>query len=255
VKRALSTGVLYLDDGWQTLVDGVRQAAIAAGAEIRSAVRATRVVARDGGVVVDLADGGSIHARSAILAVSPAEAAELLSEAGAAGARWKEAVPIRAACLDVALSRLPDPRATFALGIDRPLYLSVHSKVARLGPPDGALIHVAKYLDPDGASDPQGDERELTQLLDRMQPGWRDLVVHRRFLPRITVSNAVVTAAGGGLAGRPGVAVPGVERVFLAGDWVGPHGMLADASLASARDAARLATRFVAPAASVEAAA
>lgn len=48
----------------------------------------------------------------------------------------------------------------------------------------------------------------------------------------------MVAAEGGGAAARPGVSVPEVDGLFLAGDWVGPTGMLADASLASARDAA-----------------
>ncbi|HEY7181957.1 MAG TPA: NAD(P)/FAD-dependent oxidoreductase, partial [Blastocatellia bacterium] len=32
--------------------------------------------------------------------------------------------------------------------------------------------------------------------------------------------------------------VPGVEGLYVAGDWVGPEGMLADASMASAKLAA-----------------
>src|SRR6185436_3998372 len=61
----------------------------------------------------------------------------------------------------------------------------------------------------------------------------------RRFLPSLVVSNALVTAEDGGLAGRPPVEVPGVRGLCLAGDWVGPEGMLADASLASAEAAAQ----------------
>ena len=58
----------------------------------------------------------------------------------------KEAKPIRLACLDVALSSLPDKDTLYALGVDRPLYFSVHSAYAKLAPKDGVLIHVAKYL-------------------------------------------------------------------------------------------------------------
>jgi hypothetical protein len=47
-------------------------------------------------------------------------------------------------------------------------------------------------------------------------------------------TNAIVTASGGGLAGRPGPQVPGVENLFVVGDWVGHEGMLLDAALASA---------------------
>jgi len=48
-------------------------------------------------------------------------------------------------------------------------------------------------------------------------------------------------AKSGGFAGRPGPRVPGIEDLYLAGDWVGPEGFLVDASLASARRAAWLA--------------
>jgi pyruvate/2-oxoglutarate dehydrogenase complex dihydrolipoamide dehydrogenase (E3) component len=40
------------------------------------------------------------------------------------------------------------------------------------------------------------------------------------------------------LKGRPRPDVPGVEGLYVAGDWVGPEGMLADASMASAKLAA-----------------
>jgi hypothetical protein len=56
----------------------------------------------------------------------------------------------------------------------------------------------------------------------------------------MVVTNALVTAAGGGLAGRPGPAVPRVRGLYVVGDWVGAEGQLADASLASARRAAAL---------------
>ena len=52
---------------------------------------------------------------------------------------------------------------------------------------------------------------------------------------------ALPIAAGGGFAGRPGPRVPGLEDLYLAGDWVGPEGFLVDASVASARRAAGLA--------------
>ena len=65
-----------------------------------------------------------------------------------------------AACLDVALSHLPRPDATFALGIDAPLYLSVHSATARLAPAGAALVSTMKYLSPDEPADSARDERQ-----------------------------------------------------------------------------------------------
>ena len=63
-----------------------------------------------------------------------------------------------------------------------------------------------------------------------------------RFLHRMVVAHAL-PRPGSGLAGRPPVEVASHPGVFVAGDWVGPEGMLADASLASAE---RAATRAVA---------
>ena len=57
----------------------------------------------------------------------------------------------------------------------------------------------------------------------------------------MVVTGAIPTAANGGLAGRPGAEVPGLPGAFVAGDWVGPVGMLADAALASGVHAGRLA--------------
>src|SRR5262249_5912157 len=132
------------------------------------------------------------------------------------------------------------PRALFALGIDRPHYFSVHSAAAKLAPENGAVIHAAKYLGDGPDGDPRAVERELEETLDIMQPGWRNAAVARQFLPTMTVSNALVTAAQGGVTGRPRPGVPGVEGLYVAGDWVGPEGMLADASMASAKLAAEI---------------
>ncbi|WP_437895907.1 phytoene desaturase family protein [Sorangium sp. So ce124] len=237
VQLALSHGVLYLDGGWRTLVDGLRDAAVAAGVEILSGVRATQIAAEGGAVsAVDLANGDRLGAGAVLIAASPRAVAALVPTSAALAAHAERAVPVRAACLDVALSRLPRARPGFVLGIDRPLYLSVHSDAARLAPAGGAVIHTAQYSPELAGRDP---EHELEDLLDRAQPGYRDAFVERRFLPSLIVSNAVVTAEGGGHAGRPGVRVADLDGLFLAGDWVGPTGMLADASLASARDAAR----------------
>jgi hypothetical protein len=52
-------------------------------------------------------------------------------------------------------------------------------------------------------------------------------------------------ACTGSLAGRPTVTATGVARVFAAGDWIGPEGLLADAALASGQAAALAALRVV----------
>ncbi|HXG68601.1 MAG TPA: NAD(P)/FAD-dependent oxidoreductase, partial [Blastocatellia bacterium] len=128
----------------------------------------------------------------------------------------------------------------------------VHSASARLAPAGGALVHAAMYLPPDHDRSPQEDERELESHLDLAQPGWREVVTHRQFLPSMTVMNAMATARRDGTRGRPGPQVPDIPGLYVVGDWVGQEGLLADASLASAKQAAEIiATRQNTIAASV----
>ena len=216
LQLAVTGNVVYLDGGWQTIVDGLRTKARAAGVCIETGASVAEVWS-DG---VVLADGRELATSAVVLAAGPAEVSRLTSTN-------IELTPIRAACLDVALERTPDPSANFALGIDEPLYLSRHSSTARLAPTGGAMIHVARYLAPGESATAE----PLESLLDAMQPGWRDVVVERRFLPKMTVSHAVVPPGG-----RPtNVDMVGMNNVYVAGDWVGPDGMLADAAFASAR--------------------
>lgn len=264
--RLAMKGVIYVDEGWQKLVDSLHSHCVGAGVNFVTSSRVVRVV-HDGAVqaielgglelddrldTVSLAlpdagvegDAGTrLPADTVVLAVDPLTAEELTGEKVADAFE-----PVTLACLDVALSRLPVLRATFALGIDRPLYLSVHSAAAQLTPKGGALIHVAKYrrqrsqtreVDIDAADDaPRGamsdTERELEAMLDDIQPGWRDVLVHRRYLPSMTVTNALVKPS----MQRPS-ATTAIRGLYLAGDWVGEEGILSDASLMSARAAAK----------------
>jgi phytoene dehydrogenase-like protein len=234
-------GVMYLDGGWQTIVDGLLSVATNAKARIVRGKKATKVQRSNSGWLVTLSDHTQISAKIVVIAAGPidahalfhdGESPEVLSKA------VKEAKPVHLACLDVALSSLPQKDVLFALGIDSPLYYSVHSAAAKLAPENGALIHVAKYLGASIQSKPKEDEKELEELLDLLQPGWRNVVVKKRPLPNMVVSNALVTAANSGLSGR---ADPKIEdNLYIVGDWVGSEGLLSSASFASAKEAAQL---------------
>jgi phytoene dehydrogenase-like protein len=251
------SGAMYMHGGWQTMVDALRAQAKHFGATIVSGARVDGIQL-DGTAAraVRLADGRLFEVGATILAVPPQKASALVDGGRQpALAGWAaRAVPVHAASLDVALSRLPRPNDWFALALDRPLYLSVHSKWANLAPEGGALIHVLRYLEP-GARGAADDERELEGLLDLVQPGWQDSVVTRHFMPNLMVAGALPSVAWEQSEGPRGAAVPGVDGLYVAGDWVGPDGMLADRALGSGvragHEAARLAARqssFSAPA-------
>jgi phytoene dehydrogenase-like protein len=268
--RIALRGVKYIHEGWQKLVDSLHNAAVAAGVNFVSSSRIVGVHHLNGAVQSvelgglefdadrmdtqaiaypetkpDEVEGARIPASTVVLAVDPQTAAELVDDS-AITQSWTALQPVVAACLDVALKSLPDPKATFALGIDSPHYLSVHSAFSQVAPKGGALIHTLKYLkehrpgidDYDSSARRRGgmseDERELEGLLDRVQPGWRDVLVHRRFLPAMTVANALPKPG----TPRPPSATP-IRGLYVAGDWVGSEGLLSDAALSSARSAAK----------------
>lgn len=233
-------GVLYLDGGWQTLVDGLASCATRHGVQVETSAAVTGIDADGSGAVVSTGDGRTFEAGVAIIAAGPHFAAQVVNDGRVPSlTRWAaEARPIHAACLDVALSSLPKPKDTFALGLQEPYYFSVHSTDAKLAPSGGAVIHLARYL---GQNDPPNIEEELESILDRLQPGWHERIVTKRYLPRMAVAESTIEAG----IDRPGPSVPELANVFVTGDWVGPEGMLVDAAFASARLAAELANHHL----------
>jgi phytoene dehydrogenase-like protein len=247
----LNAQVRYLDGGWQTLVDGLRQIAVALGAKIVTHARVAAIEISEERHTVRLADGTAYQASAVVLAIDPQTASALVANGTQKDLnRWAaQSVPARVACFDVALRRLPKPQHLFTLGIDRPFYYSVHSAWAKLAPEGSALIHTMKYLKPGEPATPETTRQELEALLDVLQPGWHAEVMEQSFLPHMVASNAIVQAGRGGLAGRPGPAVPDISNLYVAGDWVGAEGHLADACFASARSVASriMATRVPKP--------
>jgi phytoene dehydrogenase-like protein len=224
LQLVVTSGVRYLDRGWQVLVDGLSGAVADAGGTVAERAPVAAVEPVDAGqTVVRLVDGRSILARAVVLATGgPAAVASLVPEPP----RWGLiGPPATAACLDLGLRRAPAKPVLF--GVGEPLYLSTHGPSADLAPGDQAVVHVMRY----GARDAEQDRADLWAHAQRA--GIRqDDVIEQRFLARMVVTHAV-PVPGSGLLGRPSADAAGLPGVFLAGDWVGPEGMLADAALAS----------------------
>ncbi len=128
-------------------------------------------------------------------------------------------------------------------GVDDPIYLSTHTPSAALAPEGGEVVHVMRYGAPDPVNADAGVRAELEAFLDDAQPGWRDQVTAERFNRRLVVAHGRPDPSTGS-AGRPMPHIGDLAHVYVAGDWVGPDGLLADAALASGRAAgARAAQR------------
>lgn len=206
VRSAIGGGVLYVDGGWETLV------------------RALAAKAKAVGVIIETGKSLDTPKPGTILALPPEEVERV------ARVRLPPRRPARAACLDLGLRHLPKDAALFAMDLNQPLYLSVHSAAARLAPANSALVHVVRYLLPGEVS----ERSQLEAFADLLLPGWRGEAEVARFLPDMIVSHDIP-----GPAGRVPVHVPGLPEVALAGDWVGPRAMLSDAAAASALEAAQ----------------
>lgn len=220
IQLALGAGVRYLDGGWQRLVD---QLAARPGIQI---------VTGDGESADRLPDAPVV-----IVAVGNArEAGRLLGRTFDVGPAAEVSVQ------DLGLTQAPPHE--FVLGGDVPFYLSDHSTASGLAPTGGHSVAAMQYLGAGAGPDAEPDAAALATWIDMagIDPA---TVAERRRLHRMAASTAVPTAERGGMAGRPTVDATGHDGVFVAGDWVGPTGHLADAAVASARAAGMAAIRHL----------
>jgi phytoene dehydrogenase-like protein len=234
-----AAGVRYLHGGWQQLVDGLERAADAAGVARRQVGVACVLDEAGRAVGVELKGGERLLADAIVLAMGPGEARDLVPASRSLAAAADAATPVQASCLDLVLDRVPNPSVRLCLGFDEPLYFSLHSSVANLVDRPAGVVHLARYLAP-GEHGNEEVRDGLMRFAERVQPGILDVVREARYLPHMTVTHAVV--GPGGLAARSSPRVPDLGGLFVAGDWVGPRGQLADATAASAEDCAALAT-------------
>jgi phytoene dehydrogenase-like protein len=230
LQLVLEGNVLYLDGGWQTLVDGLIAVSSTRGVRLLASERALAVAAGERGRWEVETPARTVRAASLVIATGGPDAARTLLPSKPT---WELGSPAAAACLDLGLCSVPSTRVAF--GLDEPLYLSTHGPSARLAPDGGALVHVMRY----GARTAGEDRAQLWALAESCGVTEGDVVV-QRFLHEMRVCHAL-PRPGAGLAGRPGIRATDLPGVYLAGDWVGPVGLLADAALSSGEAAGHAA--------------
>lgn len=250
IKIAVAGGVIYIDEGWQTLVDQLSNIAKRNGVKFVYGKNVVSIRQRydTNGTnrqplwKITLSDNTALSYHYVIIATNPSHVYSLLRTSTLIDPTFLDQLekinrPARVATLDLALTGLPNPKVYGAYGLDNPLYLSLHSAFAKLSADGhGVLFHAMKYLDSSVVPNPVQDKMELEALLDKVQSGWRELVVRQRFLPSMIASNSFLDHDSKGfMKNRPDIKVPGVDNLYIIGDWVGPDGMLADTSFSSAK--------------------
>ncbi|MBP0723622.1 NAD(P)/FAD-dependent oxidoreductase [Bacillus sp. RG28] len=239
VQRSLK-GVLYLDKGWGTLVEELRELAVQQGVELITGCKVVAVEHQDQKVHSILCkDGTRIEASNVVLTTPPSISHKLVPHADQTALEmWnKQTIPVTVACLDVGLRHLPYPKHQFIYGLDQPIFFTHQSREGKPRPAilsdNGTkVISLFKYHGPQ--TDAAKDESDLEKVLDVAQPGWRNELVARQFLPKITVVNDFPHMKR---IENPGPAVSEIEGLYVAGDWVSHGELLADASVASAKRA------------------
>ncbi len=225
LQHAAAKGVLYLDGGWAQLIEG-----LSAHVEVRRA-SVTSVMPAPGGGAEITTDAGTFAARSVVIAAGTPAAVLALLPAGVDTGWGDVGDPVVAACLDSGVSQVPTPG--YVLALDEPVYATTQAPPARQAPPGCAVVAVLRY----GVRTADSDRTQLEHYRAVAGVAEEDVVTDR-FLARMVVTGAMPLARNGGLHGRPATSLPSVPGVYVAGDWVGPEGMLADAALASGRAAA-----------------
>jgi predicted NAD/FAD-dependent oxidoreductase len=221
-------GVLYLHGGWTQLFSG-----LARHVQVENGGKVTAIEPNGPGVEVSRGDT-VLRARRVILAPGGPAATRALLPSDPAWTGLGR--PITAACLDLGVTRVPSPG--YALSVDEPLLGIVAGPPARLAPEGRAVVQAIRY----GATNAEDDRLSLEGHVARLGVEATDIET-RRFQARLVVAGGIPVATGGGLSGRPRVTDSGQPGVYIAGDWVGTEGLLADAAIASGHQAAREALR------------
>ena len=204
IHQLKQSRVLYVNGGWQSLINQLTTRAQQAGVSIRNGVSVQEVRGTMPRIEIKLKDESRLISRNIISTAGPKSTLAFLNPAltTTEEALYRQLVPVYAACLDLVVTGMPNPQTTFVLGADAPWYYANHSATASLSiHSERNVVHVMKYLPATGHSDPKRDEYELTGFLDCIQSGWRKHVVRKRLLPRMLVTHAVPTAETGGLQG------------------------------------------------------
>lgn len=206
LKRAITTGVLYVDGGWQSIIDGlIQQLTQDPRITIHTETKLTSVHSLSPTHHTLKSTKGEYSSSALICAAPPRVAARLFQTPELA----EDLHVTRAACIDLVCTRRRNSPG-MVLGLHTPHYYSAHSHSAALTPgrDDMEVIHVSRYLE--GSN--KDAVAKLHVWLDTVRPGWREEILDQRTSPALKVMHHLPTTGS-----ARSIALP--AGLFLAGDW------------------------------------
>ncbi|MES9683588.1 hypothetical protein ABWK22_11820 [Gottfriedia acidiceleris] len=242
IGQLRSAKVMYINEGWQSIVNDLIKKANQLGVTIQNSIVVSKITGSYPNINLILKNDTRINTSCLLSTFNPIDLVKLIEEpiSDSFLQKCNQMIPVKAACLDLVMKGLPNPKLNFALGVDQPWYFSNHSSVAKLSNKEGEIVvHLMKYLNSVNETDSKKDEEELEGLLDVLQPGWRDYVISRRYLPKLIVSNDIKKPFQK-LDNHLSNSDVGLEGIYIAGDWVGETELLLNASLTSVKNATKL---------------
>ncbi|MFD0050690.1 phytoene desaturase family protein [Actinomycetes bacterium NPDC127524] len=236
--KTVMSGVLYVDYGWQTIIDQLHNKAVISGVQVQTHKSVKHINSMEQGhFSLVLSGDEEISAKYILCTTGPHELHHMLGEESAfSRPSFAKITPVQGAAFDVALTQLPEPRKLFAMSLTDPIYFSVHSNYARLSDdPGSSVMHVFRYHHPDDTLDGTKVKSELELFLEKMQPGWKKYEITSRYMPQITVNQRLPQLGDEQMLQNSSSIIPGL---YIAGDWTSPHSILSEGAASSGKLAA-----------------
>ncbi|GAA0315998.1 FAD-dependent oxidoreductase [Bacillus carboniphilus] len=224
-------GVLYVDGGWDTITQQLVEKAIRKGVTIWKGEKVVRIDGNAPLFHVSLHSEEQLTGKT-ILYTGPPGLLSNLMEGPAEFKQIKLLEPVKGTSLDIVLKRDASYTHSFGFDTDSFLYYSNHSKAAHLSD-QYDVAHLFGY---------EGNQENMEVFLEKIVPNWRERKVFSRYLPKLTVSYGYPNHATASIGEK---AYQAIEGFYLAGDWCISEGLLADASVSSARNAANDISQFI----------
>ncbi|MBU9711362.1 phytoene desaturase family protein [Evansella tamaricis] len=237
--KAVMSGVLYLDKGWQTMIDQLHNNCVIFGGQVQTRKCIKQIVPiKQNHFKLVLSDDEVIYGKNVLSTVGPKELTQMLGEKSPFSQidSFTKMESVMGATYDVALTQLPNPKKLFAMGIVEPIYFSVHSNYALLS--DDAkniVMHVFKYHNPNDNIDTKKVKSELEHFLEKIQAGWKNYEITSRFIPQITVNQRIPQIGDEQILQCSKNKIPGL---YIAGDWASPDSILSEGAVTSGKQAA-----------------